>query len=101
MNAPTIKPLSLTEIARRYTASFKAAIEHLPQQDLVLVFCAALSALDDEHLGYGLQQIDDNDLGTVVALGIREQRAREQANDGPEPWDNRSYTRKETKEHLP
>lgn len=93
MNALTIKPLSLSEIAQKYTASFKTAIEHLPQQDLVLVFCAAVSALDDDHLGQALQQIDDNDLGTVVALGIQEQRARELASDGADPW--------ETTEHLP
>lgn len=56
----------------------KEEAEKLSQPDLVIVFCAALAALDDEHLEHALCQIADDDLGTLTTKGIVEQREREQ-----------------------
>lgn len=53
----------------------------LTQPDLVTVWCAALAALNEEHLGEALEQTSDDDLGTLVGMGIQEQRARETEAD--------------------
>jgi hypothetical protein len=56
---------------------YRKQIEQLSQPDLVTILCATVSAIDDEHLDEALSLLSDNDLGTLVATGITEQRARE------------------------
>lgn len=58
---------------------YRHQIDQLSQPDLVIVFCSTIAALDDQHLEHALRQISDDDLGTLVAKGIIEQRERENA----------------------
>lgn len=57
---------------------YRQQIEKLPQPDLVAVLCVTVATIDDEHLAEALKQLGDDDLGTLVATGIVEQREREQ-----------------------
>lgn len=57
---------------------YRRQIEALSQPDLVTVLCAAIATIDDEHLAEALKQLSDDDLGTLVASGIVEQRECEQ-----------------------
>lgn len=57
---------------------YRRQIERLSQPDLVTVLCSTVVTIDDEHLAQALEQLGDDDLGTLVAKGIVEQREREQ-----------------------
>lgn len=59
---------------------YRRQIDQLTQPDLVTVFCAAVAALDDEHLCQAIRQMPDDDLGTLVAYGILGQREREKGS---------------------
>lgn len=60
-----------------YEIRYFKQIEALSQADLVTILCVTVATIDDDHLDKALSMLSDNDLGTLVAMGITEQRARE------------------------
>lgn len=63
---------------------FRRQIEALNQPDLITILCATVATIDDEHLGQALEMMNDDDLGTLVAKGIVEQRERRENREEEE-----------------
>lgn len=84
MTATTTKPTADMDASQRQglqerlrTQALREQIVLLTQEQLVTVLGEAVEQIDDEHLQHALSMMSDDNLGTVVAKGILEQRERE------------------------
>lgn len=67
------------EIGKSQTRVFalQEYIKHLRQEDLVTALCQCVASIDEEHLSQALEQMSNEDLAQVCALGQQERWDRE------------------------